>query len=416
MLHHITRKAFRIVPIPDGQEYPQTKSTSRVLYLSVAAMLVAAIGVAVGKLLTLLIQWITALSFFGDISNAAGTPENEDLGIWMVVIPIAGALVLTWLSKYREGFLKAIGLTVAIGSGAPMGIESPAMIFNGAMGNWIGKLFRCNPDECYILFVAGTCSTLGSLFGAPIAAIFLAIECFFAVITVNAMIPVVLAAITAGTGSYLLRGTAPVFNIPAAPNVTMQSLLAYLGVGLIIGLWARMSVNLSRLIEKMFGKLTTFSHWFLLLAALVVGMAGYISPRALGTGDHYMNDLLQAHVTLSILAALAIVKLIAWLFFSSAYKTGSGIIPVLVTGGAMALLIGVVIQLLFPAVVIHSGTLVLAGMAAMLAGTSRAVFTAMVLAVELTHDVNTILPVLGACCISYCISLITIFRKKAENI
>ncbi|MBO9729048.1 MAG: chloride channel protein [Chitinophaga sp.] len=416
MVHYITSRAFRIVPIPDGQEYTRIKKTSRVLYLSIAAMLVAAMGVAVGKLLTLLVQWLMALSFFGDISKEVGTPENEDLGIWIIVIPVAGALLLTWLSKYNKGFLNAIGLTVAIGNGAPMGIESPVMIFNGAIGNWIGKLLRCSPGECYVLFVAGTCSTLAGLFGAPIAAILLVTECFFVVVTINTMIPVILAAITAGIGSYLLRGATPVFNIPAAPNVTMQALLAYLGVGVLVGLWAKMSMNLSGLIDKLFGKLTTYSRWILLLAALVTGVAGYISPRALGTGNNYMNDLLQAHVTLSILVALAVVKLVAWLFFSSAYKTGSGIIPVLVTGGAAALLVGVVIQLLFPAVVIHSGTLVLAGMAAMLAGTSRALFTAMVLAVELTHDVNTILPVVAACCVSFCISLVTVFKTKAETI
>lgn len=413
MLYDITKNGFRIIPkLTDDLESSRVKTFSRSMYLSFAAILVAAAGTIAGKLISITIQWLTALVYFGDIKKDSSGAENDELGFWIIFIPIAGAVLLTWLSRYRSSFLKAIGLTVAIGAGAPLGAETPAMIFNGALGNWVGKLFACTPEECYILFVAGTCSTLGSLFGAPIAAIFLAMEVFLSAITFNTMIPVILAAITAGAGSYLQRGTTPVFNIPTAPVVNIQALLAYIAVGLIIGLWGSMSAKLSMLIEKMFGKLTKLNRWYLLFAALIVGIAGYISPRVLGTGNHYVNDLLQAHVTLYILFALAILKLVAWLFFSGAYKTGSGITPVLITGGAAGLLIGVIIQLVFPAVVIHSGTLVLAGMGAMLTATSRAIFTAVILSFELTHDVNTALPVLGACSIAFCISLLTSYSKK----
>ena len=418
MLYYITKNGFPIVPMPaDNLEYARVKQLSRSMYLSFAAILVAAIGAVAGKLITVIIQSLTALVYFGDITKDINGAENDELSLWIILIPVAGAVLLTWLSRNNTSFFKAIGLTVAIAAGAPLGVETPVMIFNGAVGNRAGKLFGCTQEECYILFVAGTCSTLASLFGAPVAAMFLAMEVFFAAVTFYTMLPVILAAITAGVGCYLLRGTTPVFNIPTAPVTNKQALLAYLSVGLIIGLWGSMSIKLSKLIGKMFGKLTIQHRWYLLFAALVVGIAGYVSPRVLGTGNHYVNDLLQAHVTLSILFALAILKLVAWLFFSAAYKTGSGITPLLITGGAAGLLIGVVIQLIFPSVVIHSGTLVLAGMGAMLAGTSRAVLTAAILSVELTHDVNTALPVLGACCVAYCISLLTSYsRKKVESI
>lgn len=417
MLYYITKDGFRIVPVPPvSEEWPRIKGLPRAMYLSIAAILVAAVGTITGKLISIAMQWLTALVYFGDIKKDIGGAENDELGIWIIFIPIAGAVLLTWGSRYSSSFLKAIGLMVAIGAGAPLGVESPAMIFNGALGNWMGKLFRCTPQECYILFVAGTCSTLGSLFGAPVAAIFLAMEVFLFVVNLNTMLPVVFAAVTAGIGSYLLRGTTPVFNIPAAPAVSKHALFVYMGVGLFIGLWGSMTAKLSKLIEKMFGKLTMQHQWYLLLAALIVGIAGYISPRVLGTGHHYINDLLQAHVTLSILFALAILKLIAWLFFSSAYKTGSGITPLLIIGGAAGLLVGVVMQLMFPSVVIHSGTLVLAGMAAMLAGSSRAIFTAVILSFELTHDVNAALPVLSACSIAFSVSLLTSFsRKKVQS-
>lgn len=411
LLYNINKKGLPLVPTPtDNIASATVGGIPRVLYLSLLAVLVAAAGALVSWLIT---PATTAFIFgyYGDVTKDIS--GSDELGPIIILIPIIGAVLLTWLSRYTAPVLKAAGLTVAIGTGAPMGVDSPAMIFNGAIGKWAGKIFRCTPEECYILFVAGTSSTLGSLFGAPVAAVFLVLEIFFSTFTLYNILPVICAAATAGVASYLLRGTKPVYSIEAAPGINGKTLLAYIAVGLIIGLWARLQVKLSKVIGKWFGKLTAYNRWYLLGAALIVGIAGYISPRALGAGNHYINDLLKAHVTLSILFGLAIMKLVAWLFFSSAYKTGSGITPLLITGGAASLLIGVVIQLLFPSLIIHSGTLVLVGMAAMLAGTSRAVLTAVVLSLELTHDVNTVLPVLGACIIAYSVSIYS--RKKAPG-
>jgi H+/Cl- antiporter ClcA len=404
-LYRINKKGLRIVPVPaNSEELSPSAALPRVVYLSLAAIVVAAAGAAIGWLISTALEALKERYY--DVNG-------DDAGMLIILIPVAGALLLTWLSRYASPFFHAIGITVAIGAGAPLGIETPAMIFNGALGKWMGKLFRGTPEECHILFVAGTCSILGSAFGAPIAAVFLALEIFLSVFTLYNILPVICAAATAGLASYMLRGTTPVYTMEALPAILPKSLLAYIGIGLIIGLWARLVVKLYTLIDKWFGKLTIQSRWHMLGGALMVGVAGYISPRALGTGNHYINDLLQAHVTLSILFALAIIKLLAWLFFSGAYKTGTGITPLLMMGGAAGLLAGVLIQLVFPSLVIHSGTLVLAGMGAMLAGTSRAVLTTAVLSWELTHNTNAALPVLAACIIAYSVAAYS--RKRAQS-
>ena len=203
--------------------------------------------------------------------------------------------------------------------------------------------------------------------------------------------------------------------MPEGPVLEGAALLAYSGIGLLIGLWAALSIKLSGLISKWFGKLTAIHRWYLLVAALTAGMIVCFFPRVTGGGNNYINDLLHAHVTLSILFALGILKLIAWLLFSGAYNTGAGITPLLVTGGAMALLTGVIIQLLFPSVIVHSGMIVLVGMGAMLCGTSRALLTSIVFSLEITHNIEAALPLCLACAAAYCISLGLIKQRKAND-
>lgn len=412
-LYAITKNGLPLLAAPS--QIPADASlpaTSRPWYISFAAMLVAAAGAAAAWGISIIIHSIASLAYYGEIITAYTGMENTERELWIIGIPVAGAVLLTLISRYSSPLLRALGLTVAIGAGNPSGIENAAMLFNGGIGTLTGKLFRCTEEECRLLFIAGACSTLGSLFGAPVAAVFLALELCLPNRALKNILPVVAAAATAAVCNYLYRSVHPVLSFAALPAMNGKAVVAYSVIALLVGLWARLSTVLYKLIGKWFGKLTKYSKWYLLTAALLTGIAGYIFPRILGTGEGYITDLLQAHVTLAILFALAFIKWIAWLFFSGANKTGSGIIPLLVIGGAIGLLIGALLQMLFPAVIINAGIVVLVGMGAMLAGASRLVFTAIVLLLEMTHDINAALPAILACVLAYGIA---IFKSKTAQ-
>ena len=414
IFHRINKKGLHISPdFPVLSTPVEAITFARILRLSAISVLVAVTGIAAAKGTAMAIQAITSLAFYGNLSQMEAGAQDSELGILIILVPVMGALLLTIFSKQINAFGKAIGLTLAIGIGAPLGIESPAMILNSAIGSWMGKLFRCTAAESQLLLIVGITSAFGYLFGAPIASIVLALEVFLAEYTLVGIIPIVLAAATTAAGSYLLRDTAPVWAINAAPVTNLPAVLVYAVVGLIVGGWGRVVSKLYRLLYNWLGKLTDNNRWYLLLPVLLVALTGYFSPRVLGTGEHYLDDLLQAHVTLAILFALAAGKLLVWIFFSSAYKTGSGITPLLLIGGATGLLLGVVIQLLFPSIVIHSGTLVLVGMGAMMVGTSRALLTTVILLLEATHDMNTAIPLLIACIIAYGVAAYGKKQRKA---
>lgn len=125
---------------------------SRAWYISAVAILVAAAGAVAAWGITTIIHSIASLAYYGEIITAYTGIENTERDLWIIGIPVAGAILFAAIGRYASPLLRASGLTVAIGAGNPLGIESAAMLFNGGIGAWIGKLFRCTEDECRILF------------------------------------------------------------------------------------------------------------------------------------------------------------------------------------------------------------------------------------------------------------------------
>ncbi|MFY0252821.1 chloride channel protein [Chitinophaga sp. 30R24] len=381
---------------------PETFSLSRIGYLSVIAIVIAVISIAASSG----IAWVIAV--FSTAINRA-----TDGGY--ILLPVVGALLLTALLRYASPFFNALGLTLAITTGAPLGAESPAMWWNSALGVWIGQRLRCNEGEIYTLYVAGICATLTFLFGAPVAAVFIALELLLPEWTLAGILPVATAVATAFVGYYIVWGPASLYNIPEGTAVGLTDMPIYLSIGLLIGLMGALAIKLSSIMEKWFGKLPIKNRWYLLLVPLMVGLAGNRFPQINSAGAAYVDDLLHAQVTLYLLFTLGIIKFLVWLCFSSAYKTGTGITPLLITGGAMSLLVGVTIQLLFPHVIINASMIVLAGMVAMLAGTSRALLAAICLAIEITHGVSAWMPLCTAGITAYGISLLLIKRQQLHR-
>ena len=66
--------------------------------------------------------------------------------------------------------------------------------------------------------------------------------------------------------------------------------------------------------------------WWPALGAVVIGIGGWLEPRALGVGYDVIGDLLHQHIALKIALALLIVKAVMWVI-----ALGSG-----TSGGVLA--------------------------------------------------------------------------------
>ncbi|HEX5170941.1 MAG TPA: chloride channel protein [Cyclobacteriaceae bacterium] len=402
----------------------------RLLIISSVAFLIAVFVSVIAKFLVLLIDLFTNISFYGSFSFSHSNPATHSLGIFVIIIPVIGGVVvglmafygskairghgipeameqiLTNQSKIKPAitFLKPLSSAIAIGTGGPFGAEGPIIATGGALGSTIGQLLKISHNERKILLSAGATAGMAAIFGSPIAAIFLAIELLLFEFSPRSLIPVAIACIVGSTGHHLLFGQNPVFGMDAIAIPTNSALLAYSIMGIMIGI---LSVGVSKavyFVEDGFEKIPVHWMWWPAIGGLLVGVIGYFAPRTLGVGYENITDILSGNLTTQVILSLCFLKFISWAVALGSGTSGGTLAPLLTVGGAAGALLGMAIMHFFPQSGINIPLAALVGMASMFAGASRALLTSIIFAFETTSQSNALLPLLGACLGSYFVS------------
>lgn len=411
-------------------EQRSSADKKRLFYISVLAV---AIGVAISfiaRFLVYLINFFTNLSFHQRFSLLPSSPENHHLGMWVIVVPVIGGVVvglmalygskairghgipeameqiLTNKSKIRPSitYLKPLSAAISIGTGGPFGAEGPIIATGGALGSTIGQLLKISPYERKVLLAAGTTAGMSAIFGSPIAAIFLAIELLLFEFSPRSILPVALACITGAAGHHLLFESGPVFPMPAVAMPGNEALAMYSVIGLVIGLISAAVTKIVYLVEDGFEKLPIHWMWWPAIGGLAVGIVGYFAPKTLGVGYDNITDVLSGQMTMQVVLTLCLMKFISWAVALGSGTSGGTLAPLLTIGGATGALLGAVVMTIFPGAGISLPLAALVGMSAMFAGASRALLTSILFAIETTGQTNALLPLLAACIASYLVS------------
>src|SRR6266480_783724 len=195
----------------------------RVLPISLLAMVIGVICAFVALALLRLIGLFTNLFYFGRWSTAMVSPASNHLGIFSVLVPIAGALIIGVMARYgserirghgipeaiesillngsriepKIALLKPISSAISIGSGGPFGAEGPIIMTGGAVGSMIAQLFHLTSAERKTLLVAGAAGGMSATFASPVAAVLLAVELLLFEWKPRSLIPVAMASAVA---------------------------------------------------------------------------------------------------------------------------------------------------------------------------------------------------------------------------
>ena len=213
----------------------------RVLLIAGIAAIVATAGVGAGVALLNLIRLATNLAYFGRFSLADLNLANSPLGLWAVLVPVAGALMVGLIARYgsqkirghgipeaieaillgrsrldvKVAILKPLSSAIAIGTGGPFGAEGPIIMTGGAIGSLIAQALPVSDSERKTLLVAGAAAGMTAVFGTPIAAIMLAVELLLFEWTPRSFIPVSVAAVVAAVERTYFHLPGPLFPSPA---------------------------------------------------------------------------------------------------------------------------------------------------------------------------------------------------------
>ncbi len=351
---------------------------------------------------------------------------------WMVVlIPIAGGLVVGWVSKYMIGDeklhgtagimqsvalaggrlhyqkapVKTVAAILSIGAGASVGPEDPSVQIGANLGSMLGQVFHMSDERIRTLVAAGAASAIAAAFNAPIAGVFFALEIVLGEITGNALGMILVAAVTSSVFTQAVSGSSPAFQIPAYAFHSTWELPLYLVLGLLAGPISALYVRLLYVMQDLFNGWNVSQLIKTASAGLAVGVVGIFLPQIFGVGYETIGEVLnQNDLGVWLLVALLLAKVILTPVSMGGGFFGGVFAPSLFIGAMLGGAFGSIAAILFPNQGITPAAFALVGMAAVLAGSVHAPLTAVILLFEMTNDYHIILPLMFAVAVSLLIS------------
>jgi H+/Cl- antiporter ClcA len=389
-------------------ELADFSTNRRVLLLSAMALVIGAIAALVAYALIWLIAAITNIAFYQRWSAAPAVPQGNHLGLWVVFVPVAGALVIGLMARFgsekirghgipealeaillgrsridlKVALLKPLSAALSIGTGGPFGAEGPIIMTGGAFGSIFAQQFHLSAAERKALLVAGAAAGMSAVFATPVAAVLLAVELLLFEWKPRSFIPVAVASVVASVLRVPLLGMGPIFPVLAHAPPSGTELAMAAGLGVLAGFASGLLTTLVYACEDIFQKLPLHWMWWPAIGAVFVGMGGVIDPRVLGVGYNTIHGLLRGELVGAAVIGLLAAKALVWSIALGSGTSGGVLAPLLIMGGAL----GAFAASWIP--VGDTGLWALIGMAAMMGGTMRSPLTAMVFAVELTRDFN----------------------------
>jgi H+/Cl- antiporter ClcA len=410
-------------------------ASRRLVPIALLATLIGVIAAWVSQVLLTLIGLFTNLFFFQTLDTKLVAPAGHHLGVFVVVVPVLGALVIGLMARYgserirghgipealesilikgshvepKVALLKPLSSAISIGSGGPFGAEGPIIMTGGAVGSLIAQTFHLTAAERKTLLVAGAAAGMSATFGSPVAAMLLAVELLLFEWKPRSFVPVALASATAMMTRELLMGGggAALFPVPAHAHATPRALLGCVAAGLAAGALAALMTASVYLFEDLFIERLKRVHWMWwpALGGVVIGLGGLICPQALGVGYDVIGALLQGQMIFKAVLVLVAVKWLIWSFALGSGTSGGVLAPLLMVGAALGNLEAHVLPEMGP------GFWPLISMGAILGGTMRSPFTGMVFAVEITHDWDALLPLAVAVVVAHAFTVLTLRRS-----
>ncbi len=407
-------------------------TTMRVVFITAVAIGLGVVSAGVAWFLLKLIGLFTNLFFFGRIDFSLADPADANLGLLIIVIPVIGSLLVGLMARFgserirghgipeaieailingsrvepRVAFFKPVSSAISIGSGGPFGAEGPIIMTGGAVGSLVAQLLRLTAAERKTLLVAGAAAGMSATFAAPVASVLLAVELLLFEWKPRSLIPVALASATAAVVRRYIIGIGPIFPTPPHPEfIGMSGILGCVAIGLLAGFVSLALTAGVYFFEDAFHRLPIHWMWWPAIGGLVVGIGGYIFPEALGVGYGTIDRLLQGNTTSGLILGILLVKSIIWAVALGSGTSGGVLAPLLMIGGASGGLAAYVLPDIGP------GYWALIAMGAIMGGTMRSPFTGVVFALELTHDINPLLPLLIAVTVAHGVTVLALKRS-----
>ncbi len=406
------------------------------------AMLIGLVGGFGAFLFRGMIAFFHNLFFLGKISffyeSSVYTPASP-WGPLVIFVPVIGGMGVTWLVQtfapearghgvpevmdaiyYNKSIIrpvvaviKSFASALSIGSGGSVGREGPIIQIGSAFGSTVGQWLRIPAWQRTTLIAAGAGAGIAATFNTPIGGVLFAAELLLHEVSVWTLVPVVISTASASYVGRFFFGPNPAFAIPELRisyfHLTHPILLlAYVGLGLIIGLISVVYIRSIYAFEDFFDAKIRNPYLRHASGMLLLGILMYLlfvktgAYHIEGVGYSTIQDVLSGTLTsFWLLLLLFALKLFATSLTLGSGASGGVFSPALFLGATFGSAYGILLQHFFPGITISPAAFAVVGMAGIVGGTTGAAITAIVMIFEMTLDYGVIVPMTTTVAIAY---------------
>lgn len=140
--------------------------------------------------------------------------------------------------KPHNCYSSVVGGAMTIGFGGSVGPEAPIVLTGAAIGSNIGRLLKLNYRNITLMLSCGVAAALAAIFKAPITGVIFVMEILMLDITMNAIVPLIISAVTSTTLVFFLKGFDPILAVDVTGTFQLAHLPMYLLLGGLGGLMA----------------------------------------------------------------------------------------------------------------------------------------------------------------------------------
>ncbi len=301
--------------------------------------------------------------------------------------------------RVRVAITKLIASALCIGTGGSVGREGPVIQIGSSLGSTVGQIWRVNPQRLRLFVACGAAGGIAAAFNAPVAGALFSVEIILGDFAVMQFSPIVISSVIATAISRSFLGDHPAFTVPSYELFSPYELGLYALLGLFAGLISLLYIKVLYWLEDFFDALKIHEILKPAIGGMLLGILGIWVPQIFGIGYHTMVNAMYGKLLWQTMLLLVFAKILATSLSLGSGGSGGVFAPSLfigtMTGGFFGAFLGQYLPFMA-----HPGAYALVGMGALVAGTTHAPITAILIIFEMTNDYKIILPLMIACVIS----------------
>ena len=331
------------------------------------------------------------------------------------------------LIKKRIGVVKVVASILTVGTGGSAGTEGPIVQIGATAGSAIGKALHVSRQHMGTLVGCGAAAGISSIFNAPIAGVFFVMEILLRDFTVRTFAPIVVASVFSLVTTHAIGGeNEAIFAVRESIHgyvFHMSELPSFIMLGVLAGFVAVAFNWVLHAGEDFYDELKIHPILKPVTGALVLGLLGLVcvqaarlagatgdaahTPAIFGNGYTTIRFLLDPAayegaegplpLAFGILGLVLVFKLAATTVTLASGGSGGVFAPALFLGAVTGAMVGSGLEGvgLLPEAA-NPASYALVGMAAVVAGSTHATLTSILILYELTRDEYVVLPIMLA--------------------